>query len=62
MGVRKTALYYYYPSKAALYEAVLLRILEELDGSPIGRLPTSPQPAVRAVSWRWGFAAATSRT
>jgi len=28
VGVQKTALYYYFPSKAALYEAVLLRMLE----------------------------------
>lgn len=31
VGVQKTALYYYYPSKAALYEAVLVRMLEALD-------------------------------
>ena len=31
VGVQKTALYYYFPSKAALYEAVLSRILEDLD-------------------------------
>lgn len=33
VGVQKTALYYYYPSKAALYEAVLLRILAQLDAT-----------------------------
>jgi TetR/AcrR family transcriptional regulator len=48
VGVQKTALYYYYPSKAALYEAVLVRMLEAFDqavskaidrpGSPAGRL------------------------
>ena len=31
IGVQKTALYYYYPSKAALYEAVLVRMLEAFD-------------------------------
>jgi TetR/AcrR family transcriptional regulator len=31
VGVQKTALYYYFPSKAALYEAVLLRMLEAFD-------------------------------
>jgi TetR/AcrR family transcriptional regulator len=48
VGVQKTALYYYYPSKAALYEAVLVRMLEAFDQavskaiggpeSPAGRL------------------------
>jgi AcrR family transcriptional regulator len=32
IGVQKTALYYYFPSKAALYEAVLLRMLDTFDG------------------------------
>lgn len=31
VGVQKTALYYYFPSKAALYVAVLLRMLEAFD-------------------------------
>lgn len=31
VGVQKTALYYYYPSKAALYTAVLVRMLEDFD-------------------------------
>ena len=31
IGVQKTALYYYFPSKAALYEAVLLRMLDRFD-------------------------------
>ena len=30
VGVQKTALYYYYPSKAAIYLAVLSQILEEV--------------------------------
>lgn len=31
VGVQKTALYYYFESKAALYEAVLVRMLEAVD-------------------------------
>ncbi len=31
VGVQKTALYYYFPSKAALYAAVLARMLEAFD-------------------------------
>jgi AcrR family transcriptional regulator len=31
VGVQKTALYYYFPSKAALYEAVLVRMLDAFD-------------------------------
>jgi TetR/AcrR family transcriptional regulator len=31
VGVQKTALYYYFASKAALYEAVLVRMLETFD-------------------------------
>lgn len=31
VGVQKTALYYYFESKAALYEAVLVRMLEAFD-------------------------------
>lgn len=31
VGVQKTALYYYFPSKAALYEAVLVRMLEAFE-------------------------------
>jgi len=31
IGVQKTALYYYFPSKAALYAAVLTRMLEAFD-------------------------------
>ncbi|MDX1650711.1 MAG: helix-turn-helix domain-containing protein, partial [Myxococcota bacterium] len=33
VGVQKTALYYYFPSKAALYEAVLVRMLEAFEGA-----------------------------
>lgn len=33
VGVQKTALYYYFASKGALYEAVLLRMLESFDAA-----------------------------
>jgi TetR/AcrR family transcriptional regulator len=33
VGVQKTALYYYFPSKAALYTAVLVRMLEAFDST-----------------------------
>jgi TetR/AcrR family transcriptional regulator len=33
VGVQKTALYYYYPSKAALYTAVLVRMLEAFEAA-----------------------------
>lgn len=33
VGVQKTALYYYFPSKAALYAAVLVRMLEAFDAT-----------------------------
>lgn len=33
VGVQKTALYYYFPSKAALYTAVLVRMLEAFDAA-----------------------------
>jgi len=33
VGVQKTALYYYFQSKAALYEAVLVRMIEALDSN-----------------------------
>ena len=33
VGVQKTALYYYFSSKGALYEAVLLRMLEAFDAA-----------------------------
>jgi TetR/AcrR family transcriptional regulator len=45
VGVQKTALYYYFDSKAALYEAVLVRMLETFDArvrETIGR-PGSPE-------------------
>ncbi len=38
VGVQKTALYYYYPSKAALYNSVLLTMLEALRDTIIGGL------------------------
>lgn len=47
VGVQKTALYYYYPSKAALYEAVLLRILAQLDATLREVLERDEPPAER---------------
>ncbi len=41
VGVQKTALYYYFPSKAALYTAVLARMLEALDVA-IGQVVERP--------------------
>jgi AcrR family transcriptional regulator len=45
VGVQKTALYYYYPSKAALYEAVLVRMLEAFDHAASRAIcgPESPE-------------------
>jgi AcrR family transcriptional regulator len=45
VGVQKTALYYYYPSKAALYEAVLVRMLEAFEHtvSKAIDVPESPE-------------------
>ena len=37
-------------------------VLEEVDGSPIGPRPVALSPAVPAVPWRRGFAAATAMT
>ena len=44
VGVRKTALYYYFDSKAALYAAVLESILEDLDRVVAAALETSETP------------------
>ncbi|MCX5740542.1 MAG: TetR/AcrR family transcriptional regulator [Proteobacteria bacterium] len=44
VGVRKTALYYYFDSKAALYGAVLESILEDLDRVVAAALETSETP------------------
>jgi len=47
VGVQKTALYYYYPSKAALYEAVLVRMLEALDQAVAKAIDRPEAPARR---------------
>jgi TetR/AcrR family transcriptional regulator len=47
IGVQKTALYYYYPSKAALYEAVLVRVLETFDQSVTQAINGPESPAKR---------------
>lgn len=47
IGVQKTALYYYYPSKAALYEAVLVRVLETFDQSVTRAISGPESPATR---------------
>lgn len=44
VDVRKTALYYYFDSKAALYSAVLESILEDLDRVVAGALETTETP------------------
>ena len=49
VGVQKTALYYYFDSKAALYEAVLRRILERLEDTISGALDNGGTPAERLV-------------
>lgn len=50
VGVQKTALYYYYPSKAALYGAVLERMLESFDRTIAGALERDLPPAGRLAS------------
>ncbi len=47
VGVQKTALYYYFPSKAALYEAVLERILKALDETIRSVTESEAPPAAR---------------
>jgi TetR/AcrR family transcriptional regulator len=47
VGVQKTALYYYYPSKAALYEAVLVRMLEAFDHTVSQAIDRPESPASR---------------
>lgn len=43
LGVQKTALYYYFPSKGALYLAVLSRMIEDFDRCVAGALdPEAP--------------------
>jgi TetR/AcrR family transcriptional regulator len=47
VGVQKTALYYYFPSKAALYEAVLARILEAFDQTATEAIARPGPPEAR---------------
>ena len=47
VGVQKTALYYYYRSKAALYEAVLVRMLEAFDQTVSKAIDAPESPAGR---------------
>ena len=44
VGVRKTALYYYFDSKAVLYSAVLESILDDLDRVVANALETRETP------------------
>jgi TetR/AcrR family transcriptional regulator len=50
VGVRKTALYYYFDSKAALYTAVLERMLLAFDGAIADALGTKRCPADQAAA------------
>ena len=47
VGVQKTALYYYFESKAALYEAVLARMLEAFDETVTEALARAGTPEER---------------
>jgi TetR/AcrR family transcriptional regulator len=47
IGVQKTALYYYYPSKVALYEAVLVRMLETFDQTLRQAIDVREPPKIR---------------
>ncbi len=44
VGVRKTALYHHFPSKAALYEAVLLRMLGVFEQSVVAAMERAGTP------------------
>ena len=48
VGVQKTALYYYFPSKEALYAAVLERMLETLD-RVVGLATSRGEPSVETL-------------
>ena len=48
VGVQKTALYYYFPSKQALYAAVLERMLESLD-RVVGLATSRGDPSVETL-------------
>jgi TetR/AcrR family transcriptional regulator len=47
IGVRKTALYHHFPSKAALYEAVLLRMLDDFESTVGVATEASPTPLAK---------------
>jgi TetR/AcrR family transcriptional regulator len=49
VGVRKTALYYYFPSKAALYEAVLERMLGDFQRTVSAALDGAGSPPQRLL-------------
>jgi TetR/AcrR family transcriptional regulator len=49
VGVQKTALYYYFPSKAALYEEVLVRMLQAFDQTVRAAIETAGSPRERMV-------------
>lgn len=55
VGVRKTALYYYFESKAALYTAVLENILETFDRALVQALETPDPPEKRLERLVTGF-------
>ena len=47
VGVQKTALYYYFPSKAALYQAVLFQMLDDFDRVVTEAVERSGSPGER---------------
>jgi TetR/AcrR family transcriptional regulator len=55
VGVRKTALYYYFESKAALYTAVLETMLETFDRALVQALDVSDAPEKRLERLVSGF-------
>lgn len=55
VGVRKTALYYYFESKAALYTAVLEAMLETFDGAVVTALEGANSPEKKLESLVAGF-------
>jgi len=55
VGVRKTALYYYFDSKAALYTAVLEDMLETFDRALVQALEVSDAPEKRLERLVTGF-------
>jgi TetR/AcrR family transcriptional regulator len=55
VGVRKTALYYYFESKAALYTAVLENMLETFDRALVEALDSTDPPEKRLERLVTGF-------